>query len=91
MKKQDIAKSLMEKSGMTMKAASEYVDLMFDAIADGLVKGEEISIRGFGRFFSVEHKARDGRNPKTGEVIKIAEKRHTRFKPGKELTERLQK
>lgn len=74
----------------TSKANVEtIIDAVLQKIGDGLQSGERIDIRGFGSFIVKERKARQGRNPKTGEALTIAAKRDAGFKPGKELTLRL--
>ena len=65
------------------------VDSMLELIAEALQSNERVDFRGFGSFVVKERKARQGRNPRTGETITIAAKRDASFKPGKELTEKL--
>jgi nucleoid DNA-binding protein len=59
------------------------------SITESLRSNERVDLRGFGNFTVKERKARQGRNPRTGETITIAAKRDASFKPGKELTEKL--
>jgi len=65
------------------------VDTVFNAMVDALKDGQGIEIRGFGSFTIREYKAYDGRNPRTGEIVKVAQKRLPFFKVGKELRERV--
>ncbi len=65
------------------------IEAVIQKIGDGLQSGERVDIRGFGSFVVKERKARQGRNPKTGETLTIAAKKEAGFKPGKELTLRL--
>ena len=65
------------------------MNLFFNEMADALAKGERVEIRGFCSFFVKEYGAYTGRNPKTGEKVKIAPKKLPFFKPGKELKERV--
>jgi len=58
---------------------------MFEAMAEVLARGERIEIRGFGSFGVTERRARQGRNPKTGELVEVAAKRIPFFRAGKEL------
>jgi integration host factor subunit beta len=58
-------------------------------MADALSKNDRVQIRGFCTFFIKEYKSYTGRNPKTGERVKIAPKKLPFFKPGKELRERV--
>ena len=73
--------------GITKKQAAEVVDCVFDTIKDALAKGEKVSLIGFGTFSVKERAAREGRNPRTGEKIKIEAKKIPSFKPGKDLRE----
>jgi len=91
-----IKSSLVEKVAEKVKNFTKRdVEIIVDAILDNmkysLVKGEKIEIRGFGSFKVKKHKARKGRNPKTGEDIDILAKRTPFFKVGKELKERVNK
>ena len=65
------------------------VDSVLELIAEALRSNERVDLRGFGSFVVKDKKERQGRNPRTGEMITIAAKRNASFKPGKELTERL--
>ena len=60
-----------------------------EEITQGLVENGKVTIKGFGTFKVSTRKARTGRNPKTGEAIKIAESKTVRFKPSKELKGKL--
>jgi len=69
---------------------SEFiVNSIFNDMTEALVKGEGIEIRGFGSFSIREYKAYTGRNPKTGEKIKVQPKKLPFFKVGKDLKERV--
>jgi integration host factor subunit beta len=65
------------------------VDSVLTTITETLQANDRVDIRGFGSFVVKEKKARQGRNPRTGETIAIAAKRDAAFKPGKELTEKI--
>ena len=65
------------------------VDSILDLITEKLRSNERVDLRGFGSFVVRDRKARQGRNPRTGETITIAAKRDASFRPGKELTEKL--
>lgn len=69
----------------TKKEAGAAVDCMIDAITKALKRKEEVTLIGFGTFGSKKRKARNGRNPQTGEKIKIKAKTVPVFKPGKAL------
>lgn len=67
----------------------KIVSVVIDGVAEALVRGERVELRGFGAF-SVKHRpARVGRNPRSGEPVHIEEKFAPFFKPGKELRDRL--
>ncbi len=67
------------------------VNTVFDEITDALAKGDRVELRGFGTFSTKVRPARVGRNPRTGEMVEVAEKAVPFFKMGKELRERLNK
>ena len=74
---------------LTQRDAEIIIDTIFDSMTDALANGDRIEIRGFGSF-STKHRAeRQGRNPKTGEVVNIPAGRYPFFKVGKELSERI--
>ncbi|MBU6314079.1 MAG: HU family DNA-binding protein [Actinomycetales bacterium] len=67
------------------KEAAHAVDIVFDTIVRNLAKGEDVMINDFGKFKKVDRKARMGRNPFTGETIKIKASKKARFLPAKGL------
>jgi DNA-binding protein HU-beta len=69
----------------TKKKAQEAVDCMISSITKSLKKGEDVNLVGFGTFKVVKRKARKGRNPYTGEEIKIKATKAPKFTPGKAL------
>ena len=69
------------------KEASHAVDIIFDTIVRNMVAGEDVMINDFGKFKKVDRKARMGRNPFTGETIKIKASKKARFLPAKALKE----
>ena len=69
----------------TKKEAQAAVDCIFSSIKLALKKNQSVTLVGFGTFKVVKRKARTGRNPRTGETIKIKAKRVTKFKAGKAL------
>jgi DNA-binding protein HU-beta len=72
-------------AGFTKKDADKAVAAVFDAIAGALAKGDKVQLVGFGTFEVRERAAKEGRNPKTGETIKIAATKVPAFKAGKDL------
>jgi integration host factor subunit beta len=86
MTKRGIIEELMaRREGFTSRQAETVVNAMFEAMTGVLEKGRRIEIRGFGSFGVKGRKARQGRNPKTGEVVEVAAKRIPFFRAGKEL------
>lgn len=67
------------------REAEVMVNAVFDSMTEALAKGERIEIRGFGSFMVKQRTAREGRNPRTGEIVSVAAKRVPLFKVGKEL------
>ena len=84
MNKADLIEAVAEVVG-TKKEAAAAVDAMLDAIKKSLKKGEPVTLVGFGTFKVAKRKARKGRNPQTGEVIRIPSKKVPVFKAGSEL------
>ena len=91
MNKSELIEALAAKRGISLKKAEEIVNTIFDAMANALQTGERIEIRGLGSFVVNDYKAYTGRNPKTGESIKVKPKKLPFFKVGKELKERIAK
>jgi DNA-binding protein HU-beta len=71
----------------TKRVAQEAVDCVLSSITKSLKKGEDVTLVGFGTFKVVKRKARKGRNPSTGEEIKIKATKAPKFTPGKTLKE----
>lgn len=65
------------------------VGTVLGSITEALKNGDRVELRGFGAFSAKERRARTGRNPRTGEVVPVDEKRVPAFKTGKELRQRL--
>jgi len=91
MNKSELVENLANEKNLTYKKSEEIVNLIFDSMAETLIKGGRIEIRGFGSFVVKDYKAYMGRNPKTGEVIQVYPKKLPFFKVGKELRERVNK
>lgn len=84
MTKADLAAAVAE-TGMTKKQATAAVDTIIDSIKGALAKGESVRLVGFGTFSVKKRKARIGRNPRTGEELKIKAKKVPAFSAGKGL------
>lgn len=87
MTKADLINIIAEKAKLQHKQSEVIVSLVFDMMIDALKKNDRIEIRGFGSFVNREYGAYQGRNPKTGQVVKVEPKRVPFFKVGKELKE----
>ena len=84
MNKGDLVKEVA-KVVKTKKEAQAALDCMISSITKALKKGENVTLTGFGTFKVVKRKARKGRNPRTGEAIKIKASKAPKFVPGKTL------
>jgi integration host factor subunit beta len=89
MNKLELIQALKNSNGLSKSEAEAVVNLFFDEMANALANGQRVEIRGFCSFFIKEYKSYLGRNPKTGEKVRIAPKRLPFFKAGKELKERV--
>jgi DNA-binding protein HU-beta len=83
--KQDLISTVAEKAELPKAKAGDVVDALFEAITKALKKKQEVRLVGFGTFATSKRKAGKGRNPRTGEEIKIAATTTVRFKAGKAL------
>ncbi len=81
----DLIAAVADKTDLTKAKAAEAVDAVFGAIEGALKAREEVRLVGFGSFATATRKAGTGRNPRTGEEIKIAASTSVKFKPGKAL------
>lgn len=86
----ELIASLAEKNRhLTQSDVDLIVKTILDEIAQTLIQGDRVEIRGFGSFSVIARPARIGRNPKTGKKVEVPEKRRPHFKAGKELKERV--
>ncbi|WP_223918627.1 HU family DNA-binding protein [Hallella multisaccharivorax] len=89
MTKADLIKKIAEGAGITSAEAKKALNATTEAIKDALVKGEKLQLIGFGTFSVNERSAREGKNPRTGEVLHIAARKVAKFKAGTELDKQL--
>ncbi len=89
MNKSELVDLVAEKAEMSKKDGEKAVKAVLDSITDGLVKGDKVQLVGFGTFEVRSRKEREGRNPATGEKIKIKALKVPAFKPGKALKEKV--
>lgn len=85
MNKADIAGKVQETLGSTKADAERAVECVIENITMALKKGDEVSIAGLGIFATKARPAREGRNPRTGETIRIPATRTAKFRPAKAL------
>jgi len=86
-----IEKLAQQFEGMSLRDAELVVETIFEAMAETLSQGKRIEIRGFGSFEVRARRAKQSRNPKTGDRVEVKEKKVPFFKVGKELKARLNK
>jgi integration host factor subunit beta len=89
MNKSQLIERIAKEEGITIKNAASVVNVVFDSMSDSLAKGDRVEIRGFGSFKVKSYNSYQGRNPKTGEIIQVKEKKLPYFKVGKEMKERV--
>jgi len=85
MNKTELISAIAEKAELSKKDADKALKAFTDIVAEELKKGEKIQLVGFGTFEVSERAAREGRNPQTGETMKIAASKAPKFKAGKAL------
>ena len=85
MNKNELIAAMADQAGMSKKDTEKVLKAFTDVVAAELKKGEKIQLVGFGTFEISERAARDGRNPITGETIKIKASKAPKFKAGKAL------
>lgn len=85
MSKQQLVEMIAEKAGLTKADASRALEATMGSIQEALKKGEKVSLVGFGTFATSKREAREGRNPRTGETVKIAARTAVTFKAGSKL------
>ena len=91
MTKYDLIQLLATRMNLPKKQAGIVISEIFGEMAEALCQGKRIEIRGFGSLKTKSYPGYQGRNPRTGEVIEVADKRLPFFKVGKEMRERLQR
>ena len=89
MNKLELIKNMRDECQISKKEAAAVVDLFFNEMANALAEGDRVEIRGLCSFYVKKYRAYAGRNPKTGEPAKVKPKKLPFFKPGTELTVRV--
>ena len=85
MNKTELISAMAAKSGLTKKDSEKALKAFEEAVTETLVAGGKVQLVGFGTFDVAERAAREGRNPQTGDPMKIAASKAPRFKVGKAL------
>ena len=89
MNKLELISMLKEEAKLSKAEAAKVVEIFFESMSNALANEERVEIRGLCSFYVKEYKSYTGRNPKTGEKVKIEPKKLPFFKCGKELKERV--
>ena len=90
MNKNELIRSIAQAANISNVAAERGLNGMLQTMADAMEGGERVTLSGFGSFIIIDRAARVGRNPKTGEKIQIPSRRGVKFRPGKNLLEKVQ-
>ncbi len=88
-RKKELIETIAQKAGFGEKEVEAVIKAFTETVGDALKDGNSVQLLGFGTFDIVEHPARTGRNPSTGETIQIAASKSPRFKPGSALKEKV--
>ncbi|MBP5180920.1 MAG: HU family DNA-binding protein [Clostridiales bacterium] len=91
MNKTELIESIAKKAGLSKKDAEAALKATIESIETALTKGDKVSLVGFGTFEVKKRAAREGRNPATGETIKIKASKAPAFKAGKEFKDKVNK
>jgi integration host factor subunit beta len=91
MNKSELIEALSQEINVPLREADSITNTILDSMTDSLAVGDNIEIRGFGSFVVKEYDSYQGRNPKTGQKIKVPPKKLPFFKVGKELREKVNK
>jgi len=83
--KVDLVNEMAEKTGLNKVDTEKCLKALIEAVTDALKKGDKVALVGFGTFSVGERAERTGKNPQTGEVIKISAAKTPKFKAGKGL------
>ena len=83
--KYDLVNSVINRTGLSRTQAQTAVETILDMMKESMMRGERIELRGFGVFDIRPRKTGVGRNPRTGEEVRIPPGKTVRFKPGKDM------
>ena len=91
MNKSELVDAIAKSSGLTKENSKKAVDALIEEVTKSLSKGDPVQLIGFGTLKVSERKAREGRNPRTGETIKIAATKAPTFSAGQALKDAVNK
>ena len=89
MNKLDLIQAINDSNNLSRSESEKIVTLFFDKMANALSQGDRVEIRGLCSFFVKKYSGYTGRNPRTGELVKVAPKKLPFFKVGKDLKDRV--
>jgi len=89
MNKAELIEQIAKDAGLTKVQANDVLNSFTNAVVSSLKKGENVTLVGFGTFSVSQRSARNGRNPQTGEVIKIKARKLPKFKAGKDFATKI--
>jgi DNA-binding protein HU-beta len=85
--KTELIETIAQRAEVPKSQAQKHFDAFEEAVTNALKSGEEVQVTGFGKFYVREQKARDGRNPQTGEKMRIPAQKVPSFSAGNSLKE----
>jgi len=88
--KRDLVRKIAQDARLTNTQAAKALDAVLDGVQSSLIRGDRVTLVGFGTFVTSQHKARKVRDPRFGGTMQIAARRVARFAPGIELRMALQ-
>lgn len=89
MNKAELTEHIAKEAGITKGQANDVLDAFTDGVVSTLKKGDTVTLVGFGTFSVSQRAARVGRNPQTGEALKIKASKVAKFKPGKDFKDKI--
>jgi nucleoid DNA-binding protein len=85
----ELSRHIADRTGVPVRQAEEILELILHSIAAALSRGERVELRGFGIFYVHTRNARNGRNPMTGESVRVPAKKVAKFKASEEIAKKL--
>jgi DNA-binding protein HU-beta len=85
--KLELVERIAFETGMPKAHAARAIEVMIDSMVEWLSAGDRVTIPGLGSFYASDRPSREVRNPRTGQILRVAASRSVRFRPGKEVKE----